>query len=350
MDARYCGVDAACTVFNPLPKTIHNGIRRQFLAEETYRYPDTFVATIPRGRVWGDGFIITPDNQLLEDVSVDFDAEAGRSSVPEKWKLQQIADYEGKVAVLSTDGGGLYYHWLFQLLPRFELMRRAGIDLAGIDYFAINGLSKQFQRETIEALGIDPKRIIESRNVPYLRARELIVPSIPLGGGCFRPWMCQFLRDTFLPKDVFRITRSPGRRLYISRRLAGYRRVLNEPEVLRFLRRRGFEEVTFERLSVQQQAATMACCEVIVSPHGGGLSNLIFCSPGTKVIEIFSPELVIGFFWKLSNQLGLDYHYFLGKGHPATRNSDYEQSWETHMDIEVDLNVLEKSLDFAQVN
>ena len=181
----------------------------------------------------------------------------------------------------------------------------------------------------------------KSSCVPYLRANELIVPSIPLGEACFRPWMCQFLRDAFLTKDIEGETNFSGRRLYISRGLAGYRRVLNEPEVIQFLRRRGFEEIKFERLSVRQQAATMAACEVVVAPHGGGLSNLVFCSPGTKVIRIFSPELVAGFFWKISNQLGLDYYYLLGKGHSTTRDPDYLQSWDARTDIEVDLDVLE---------
>ncbi len=347
--ATYREVDAPCSVLNSLPKTIHDGIRRQFSAEQVYSYPNTFVATIPFGRVWGDGFIVTPDNYLLNDVSIDFKDKNGYSSIFRDWRLSHITEYEGRVVVLSTDGGNIYYHWLFQLLPRFELVRRAGIDLSGVDYFVINGLNKSFQRESCEILGIDSTRIIQSCEVHHLRAKELIVPSIPLSGGCFRPWMCQFLKDTFLTGRDDGNLKSVGRRLYISRSLASYRRVLNENEVIKYLRLRGFEEITFERLSVQQQAATMAVAEVVVAPHGAGLSNLVFCAPGTKVIEIFSPELVIGFFWKLSNQLGLDYYYFLGKGRPATRESDYEQSWETLTDIEVDLDMLERALDLANI-
>ena len=96
--------------------------------------------------------------------------------------------------------------------------------------------------------------------------------------------------------------------------------MLNQKNVAEFLRQFGFEEVEFETLSIQEQAAAMASAEAIVAPHGGGLSNLVFCRPGTKVIEIFSPELVAGYFWKLSNQLGLDYYYVLGKGPSATKD------------------------------
>jgi capsular polysaccharide biosynthesis protein len=351
MAATIYEVDRACVVHSSPPKSIYDSVRIQLLRDQAYDYPATFVATIPNGRVWGDGYIITPDDKLLGDVSLDFRSiENRRSSISLYWKLQQIAENRERVAVLATDGSDLYYHWLFQLLPRFELIRRAGIDLNSIDYFFINGLNRPFQRESLEALGIDPKKVIESSHVPYLRARELIVPSIPLGNGCFRPWMCQFLRNTFLPKTNGGGIESPSRRLYISRGLAGYRRVLNEAEVTRLLRRRGFEEIKLETLSMRQQAATMASCEVVVAPHGGGFSNLVFCSPGTKVIEIFSPELVAGFFWKISSQLGLDYYYLLGKGSPATQDSDYEQAWDGFKDIEVDLSLLEKTLDLAKVS
>jgi capsular polysaccharide biosynthesis protein len=348
--ATLCEVDPACVVHSRLPKTVHDTVRRQLLMDQDYDYPATFVATIPDGRVWADGYIITPDDKLLADVSVDYRIiENGRPSISLYWKLQQIARYDGTVAVLATDGSDLYYHWLFQLLPRFELMRRAGIDLNSIDYFLVNSLRRPFQRESLQALGIDQEKIIEASRVPYLKAHKLIVPSIPLAGGCFRPWMLQFIRDTFLPKDDAGVIKPPGRRIYISRGLAGYRRVLNEPEVIQCLRQRGFEEIKLETLSMRQQAAAMASCEVIVAPHGSGLSNLVFCSPGTKVIEFFSPELVAAFFWKISSQLDLDYYYFLGNGPSATRDPDYEQTWDAFKDIEVDLGLLEKTLDLANV-
>jgi capsular polysaccharide biosynthesis protein len=94
----------------------------------------------------------------------------------------------------------------------------------------------------------------------------------------------------------------------------------------------------------------MASCEAIVAPHGGGLSNIVFCSPGTKIIEIFSPELVGTYFWKLSSQLNLDYYYLLGTGDPATLDVNYPQSWDARADIEVDLDLLQRTLTLANLH
>ncbi|WP_426424833.1 glycosyltransferase family 61 protein [Bradyrhizobium genosp. A] len=259
-----------------------------------------------------------------------------------------MAEIDGKVAVLATDGANLYYHWLFQLLPRFELIRLAGIELDSIDYFYVNSCGSRFQRDTLASLGVPPSRIIDGSKVSYLRARELIVPSVPLGGGCFRPWMVDFLRNSFLPKD-WRDSHPTGRRLYISRGLAGYRRVLNEDKVVELLQKRRFEILALETMSISEQAAVIASCEAVVAPHGGGMSNIIFCSPGTKIVEIYSPELVATYYWKLSNALNLEYYYVLGQGAPATLDADYPQSWDSHTDIVVDLGNLERSLMLAGI-
>jgi capsular polysaccharide biosynthesis protein len=354
LGASFIKVDASRIVPNPLPKTPSGKIRQQLAMDRNYEWPETFVATIPDGRVWDDGHIITPDNQLLDDVTVDFKADRWTlkpkaSSVVRYWRFHTLADYKARVAVLATDAAFIYFHWLFQLLPRFELIRRAGINIDSIEYFVVNDLSKPFQRDSIDALGIERARIIEASKVPYLRARELIVPSIPIGGGCYWPWMCSFLRDTFLRKNAGRKAGAVGRRVYISRGLASYRRVLNEADVIRLLRQHGFEEIRFERLSMCEQAESMASCEAVIAPHGAGLSNIVFCSPGTRVIEIFSPELVTGFFWKLSNQMNLDYYYILGKASRATLREDYRQSWNARADILVDLQTLSRALELAKI-
>jgi hypothetical protein len=47
--------------------------------------------------------------------------------------------------------------------------------------------------------------------------------------------------------------------------------------------------------------------------HGGGETNLIFCSPGTKVIDILTPHHPAVCYYILSGQAGLDYYYLMGE-------------------------------------
>ena len=45
--------------------------------------------------------------------------------------------------------------------------------------------------------------------------------------------------------------------------------------------------------------------EFIIGPHGAGLSNLLFCAPGTKVIEFMPAVEMRPFFWIISQKLDL---------------------------------------------
>ena len=337
-------LDEPASVAHPMPKTPHESIRRQFRMDPFYNRPGTFVATIPAARVWGEGMVIAPDDSVLGDVSIDF----GHDTIRKEWRLERLARLDARVAVLSTAGGGIFYHWMFQLLPRIELIRRAGIKLEDIDYFLVNDLSGRYKADTLKAIGIGRDKLLLSSELRYVQARELIAPSIVLRGGCYPDWMRSFLRRTFLG-DADAV-RSPGRRLYLSRGEAKYRRVLNEDAVCDVLGRYGFEIVRLETLPFAAQAKLLSEAAVVVAPHGAGLGNVVFCNAGTKVIEIFAPELVTGFYWRLCTESQLDYYYILGEGKPETLNADYDQSWDAVQDIMVSLPLLQAVLDQAEVS
>ena len=53
--------------------------------------------------------------------------------------------------------------------------------------------------------------------------------------------------------------------------------------------------------------------EVIVAPHGAGLSHLVFADLKVRVLELFAPIYVQQHYWHISNVMGFDYHYLLGE-------------------------------------
>ena len=66
-----------------------------------------------------------------------------------------------------------------------------------------------------------------------------------------------------------------------------------------------FEEILPEQLSVQEQAELFASASAVVGPHGAGLTNIVFCKPQTKVIELFAPSYRHSAYWMLANQSNL---------------------------------------------
>jgi capsular polysaccharide biosynthesis protein len=172
------------------------------------------------------------------------------------------------------------------------------------------GLYQPFQLETLAALGIDEKKVIFGTPGEYIVADCLIVPSIPQREVRFSQAAIHFLRRNLLktPKQSSSLTKT---RLYISRKKANVRRIVNEDEIIQALLPYGFQPVCLEDLSVQAQAELFHRAEIIIGPHGAGLTNLIFCSPQAHIIEIFN---YLGFsepYRSLSAKLRLYHHSLL---------------------------------------
>ena len=76
------------------------------------------------------------------------------------------------------------------------------------------------------------------------------------------------------------------------------------------LRQAGFTIMPMEGLSVAEQASLLSRADVLMSPHGGALTNMVFCRPGITVIEIFSRH-VFPYYYGLAANCGHQYHAIL---------------------------------------
>ncbi|MEQ8463056.1 glycosyltransferase family 61 protein [Coleofasciculus sp. E1-EBD-02] len=351
--------DYGYKIYSKLPNSIDENIYWKFIkVHETYKiisrenkrkniFSETFVAIVTDGRVWGNsGAIITPDDKLLADVSFDFVRRDAAHRVFYQWKLPRIYKVNGTVAVLSVAGGVGYYHWMFDLLPRIELLRRSELDISCIDKFLVNSYQLPFHKETLNILGIRAEKIIESSQYPHIKATRLVVPSLAGNVGNMPQWVCKFLRREFLTRMKPEKLDIP-KRIYISRAKASWRRVVNEDEVLNFLSiHLGFKSIVLESMSVVEQASLFSSAQVVVSAHGAGLANTVFCNPGTKVIEFLSPNYVNLMYWALSNQMSIEYYYLFGKGE---RHNQYTEIHNVGEDIAIEINSLQHIMSYAKI-
>ena len=141
-----------------------------------------------------------------------------------------------------------------------------------------------------------------------------------------------------------------GKKIYISRARARARHIINEDAVTQLLNKFGFETVYLEEMSVIDQVTLFSNAHVVVAPHGSGLTNLVFCSPKTIVIELFSPHYLRTDYWMISQLLELKHYYCLGESFncPPLRNIMYQNSLTE--DILVNLSSLELVLKAAGIS
>jgi capsular polysaccharide biosynthesis protein len=275
--------------------------------------PPAIVAQIPNGRAVGPyGAVITAGDALLFDLSPYYGAwRATQHPVFLRLRLPAVEDMAGSLGVLTTRGVDNYYHFLTDVLPRVELLRRANTEP---ERFLVNRRTA-FQRQLLSAVGIPEPRVVESALHPHIRAEQLIVPSLPDSHLRTPPWIASWLRDQFLPSGVA----PPHRRLYVTRGNQKHtRRVENEAQVVAALAPFGFETIDPGALTFDEQVRMFSEAELVVGAHGAALTNLVFCPEGATIIELFSPDYVNVCFWALATAVGtLRYRYLVGDGRPG---------------------------------
>ncbi len=289
-----------------LPVTIGKSHKKFTAARFTPLYK-TFVITAKNWRVWGNqGAVITNDSYLFADVSREFDNKT--HSIFNQFKLIKPVYTKGAVAVLSASGSFVYYHWMFDILPRIFFLKQSGL-FNQIDKFIINCIPNRFQAETLGKAGIPLTQVIRPADHWnfHVEAEELIVPSLVSPENCPSLEACQYLRGLFAD-DIG--TNAGPTNLYIQRTEG--RSVINESALLAFLAPLSFQIINPEKLSVAEQASIFSAAGMVIGPHGAGLTNIVFCPPGAVIIDLFSPDWVNPCYWIVSQHMKLKYGYLVG--------------------------------------
>lgn len=330
------------------PVTIDANVHHAFSTHYERELSAAFVVAIPEGRGWFGGHgeaAITRDNRLLKELCKarnewveEYIKEISDHPIFRERRLTAPTRVKGTAAVLSSPGGGGYYHWMLDLLPRIHLLMKAGISLSSVDRFIVNVYVTDYQRETLDHFGIPRSKLIESHWHQHIQAETLLFPSLPGDFGHLPRWACDFLRSEFLNGIETGTHPNGSSHIYINRSGVAHRRVTNEDEVVELLTQNGFQDVSLESMPILDQIRMMSSAEVVCSPHGAGLTNLVFCQPGTKVIEFLSPNDVSHVYWTLASQMELKYFYLIGELMPESETSRFEE------DIRINVGSLSKIL------
>ncbi|MEM6662130.1 MAG: glycosyltransferase 61 family protein [Pseudomonadota bacterium] len=141
------------------------------------------------------------------------------------------------------------------------------------------------------------------------------------------------LAEVFAATYRDRNAESHPNRLFLTRKGAKLRTPRNSNDLDRALTDAGFTPFTANDSNHPAQIDAFGAAKTIVAVHGAGLTNLVFCKPGTKVIEIFPGNFIKSTYWNLARQMGLEYTPVIcGPG-------DYDQRFE--VDIPAVLNALQ---------
>ncbi|WP_082702410.1 glycosyltransferase 61 family protein [Pseudacidovorax intermedius] len=239
------------------------------------------------------------------------------------------------VICLSSNEAPNYGAFLFRIFPKIIEIARLQVNLRILVPMYFPTL-----RQYLLMAGISEHRLIPQYLDHVYLIKRALVPSIRNRD----VWLDD---ETLAFYDQLRLRHGSAqrdRKIYLSRRDfakgpgANGRVMVNEGDLLPRLAEREFEVVEPQHFNAFEQIRLFSSASVLLSASGSAFFNVVFCYPGTKMVDIESEPHWVHGHARLFSSRGLEYGFF--EGVP----SSYEFS-KHHVPFTVDVDALMRRLD-----
>lgn len=226
-----------------------------------------------------------------------------------------------------------YAHWLtdnlIYLYVYVTKMKPLGIKIVLPD--SLLG----FAKETVEIMGIEAADIIVAGDEVLAFDDLHFMDTIYFGE------IPQLFKDAvhYLKANALKGQPAPSvdQSVYISRRDAVSRPLINNAELEARLLQSSFDIVATGELTLRAQIALFANAKIVVGQHGAGLINAIFCQPGAVLIELFPEYMLQAHFWTAASLVGVRYGFVSGTSFDADSSIvSVGGNWDSACVIDVD--------------
>ena len=308
---------------------------------ELFRY--ALETTIPESRLLKFHDIrLTAEGLLLKGLRLLPESFAFPSEL-EEWRLRSLTKLlatnyllrkrrviDGETLWITDYWSSGYFHWLTDTLSRLFVVRDRNLPLI----LPASYESRDFVKASLDAFAITAVDFIKPDEV--VECRTLLLPTHTAPSGHYNDEVIRGVRRVLL--TAYGSTSEAEERIYLSRKLAGKRRIVNEDEAVQILSKYGFQVVHAEELSFERQVQLFSQTRYLVANHGAGLTNMLFMPEGGSVLELrHQADRIRNWFFILSSALNLDYFYQLCE--PHNHDTDPHSA-----DVIVDVKQLEENL------
>lgn len=194
-----------------------------------------------------------------------------------------------------------YYHWITDDLPRLALLKECPPETQ----ILARGPLRDYQKASLQMLGVLER--VRETSERHLIVEDYYFSSPTSMTGCTNPYAVQWLRNQYLP--LMARVETP-KKFFIQRR-GKTRGIINQEEIAHYFRMKGWAVIDLEELSLCEQIALFHYAEEIVGEHGAGLTNLIWCRSGCRVLELCADNFLNGCYEGISQCLELEHSFKL---------------------------------------
>ena len=156
-----------------------------------------------------------------------------------------------------------------------------------------------------------------------------------------RKWTSHFdltelntIRSIFYDSLKINEQSTPLKKIYISRKKAQRRKIVNENEIELILKKQDFDIICLEDFSFAEQVKLLSNSKIVIGSHGAGLTNINFMKKNTHVVEltpILSDFKKFRFpFWRMAKLLEINYYCIF-----CNRTNDKTDEYESDMFVNI---------------
>ncbi len=292
-----------------LPLNLREDDLKLFRAELEIALPPARLLELHNVSISSDGFLYQGTQILPQSFAFPF--------LQDDWKKRSLVKFfalnylsrkrrpfEEDALFVTDDWSTGYFHWLSDVLPKLSLISDRLNDLVLLLPHQLEGL--EFVGSSLKTFNV--KKIMFLAEQETLVCRKLFVPTSVAPSGRYDQAVIRNVRDRMVAHYAGSST--PKDLVYLSRSKAAKRRIGNEDEVIAVLTDYAFRVIHGEDCSFEQQVQIAAAARCFISNHGAGLTNIMFMSPGTHVLELrHRADETNNCYFTLASSSGLNYFY-----------------------------------------
>ena len=327
--------------------------RRTFRAPEMtidriqnyYWFPEIGFLISKAGGVWKHstlGIYADPHFSMTRAVEKLTNPSGAADYVFHERLVQSAPTIEGVHLITSHYPSHNFGHFMLDMVPLIEFGTLRRLPMLTKPLLA-------WQKQIYCAMGVDLSGVREMAEPVYFLA-DVIVSNRHNAASTHAA--SPHLREVFarILKRVRQsgVTESRGGKLFVSRDGLKKRQITNGRSIRVELEKRGFQAAAPELNSFEQQASIFSNADIIVTEFGAAMANVVFCRPGTKIVEIIPEDQNDPWSAHLCASLGLEHITLFHKVRDQDRKSveiGGQNYFNIHFNYQVDVDLVCKVVD-----
>lgn len=201
---------------------------------------------------------------------------------------------------------GGYFHWITDVMTRILAVME--IDKNATILLSETASKIPFIVESLDKLNINTV-FLDTQFTWKIKEFHFVCPTASTGN--YNEELINLLREKIRNSMSLKNT-NPIRRIYISRKKAPRRFIVNEEELEKLLLKYNFDCLCFEDFTWDEQVKMSMNTQILVSLHGAGLTNMIAMPSTSNLIELRKEDDKLNnCYFSLASALKINYYYQL---------------------------------------